>query len=707
MKNNFVINKKLKFLSIKNKMIMAVTVFSAFMLSILCVISIFLASMYLMQNTEYFLKELGASYTRILNERASAMFGRLEAFSNLPDIQDENIAYDQKIALFQNEKDMLKQRGWLNFGIVDMAGICYTTDSKTENVAGTEWFEKAKKGKYIVTEPQLSSTLHQYTSKIAIPFKDMQGKTSGVIVATILGDALSNLITDIIVGESGTAYLLNRDGMIIGNRQPEILYKSIFDQVLNSKDEEASSFLKTALVSGKAFVNTSDISGVKHILSTSKMKYTDWILLLKAPSKEFTSKTVGQLIETFVILSCIMLVIAIIFGFIFALRLVRSINRVSDSLKNISRGEGDLTISLPPTGEYETSLLSYYFNETILKLRNSIHKIGSDSNEMGMVGSDLESNMLSVNEFTSKIAHSLEELTEDFLVQEKSIAETNAAIVQIIETLRLSNASVEKQVGAVQEAFSSFEIMKSSIDVVDGHVKETQSAISNLYTATNEGRAMLAKANEISQQIREASGNVFEASTVVQNIASQTNLLAMNAAIEAAHAGEAGKGFAVVALEIRHLAEESNLQGKKITTTLKNLTEEIEVLAETASNTVEQFNFISQYSDKVSQLISGVVKAMDEQERTGNAIWELIREINDITGTVRSNSKEMLIGGEKIIEETSRLQALTLEVKNGMEEVDSQVELINDATQDSLSIAMQNKESINRLVEEVGQFKTE
>ena len=465
--------------------------------------------------------------------------------------------------------------------------------------------------------------------------------------------------------------------------------------------------LRTALSSNKLLVNISEIDGIKHISATAKMQYTGWILLITAPSAEFTANNIRSLIQTFIVIISSMLLLAIAVGFLLALRIVRSIDRVSSSLRNIARGEGDLTINLPPTGEYETTMLSYYFNETILKLRNSIHKIGLDSNEMGMVGSDLESNMLSVSNFTSKITGSIEELKNDFLVQEKSIAETNAAIIQIIENLRLSSESVEKQVVAVQEAFSSFDKMKTSIEVVDGNVKETQDAIENLSMATNDGRQTLIKANDISQGIKEASGDLLEASTVVQNIASQTNLLAMNAAIEAAHAGEAGKGFAVVALEIRHLAEESNLQGKKISTTLKNLTDEIEVLANAASSTVEKFNFISTYSSKVNGLIAGVVDAMNEQERNSNLIWTLIKDITEITGTVKTNSNEMLVGGEKIINETTRLQELTLELKNSMQEVDSQVELINDATQDSLSIATKNKESIDRLVLEVGKFKTE
>ena len=227
MKNDFVITKKLSFFSIRNKMVLAFTLFAFSILSILCVVSIVLASFYLTRNSEYFIKELAFSSSRILNERANSMFGRLEAFSNLPQLQDEELTYKEKIGLLKNEIQMLKQRGWIDFGIAGTDGVLYKTDDTTENILQTDWFIKAKSGKYVVTEPSMSSTMRKYTSKVVIPFKDMQGKISGVISATILGDSLSNLISDIVVGKTGKAYLLSQDGTILGNRQPEILYKSV------------------------------------------------------------------------------------------------------------------------------------------------------------------------------------------------------------------------------------------------------------------------------------------------------------------------------------------------------------------------------------------------------------------------------------------------------------------------------------------------
>ena len=696
----------ISFFSIRNKMMTAFAIFALSILVVVYIVALYFAFVSLMNNTEYFLKELVKSSSKVLDERSQALFGKLEAFSNLPAIQDDDISYRDKIELFKNEIQMQKLRGWISFGICGLDGTLYRTDDTVENMTDTEWFQSARKGKYVITEPVMSATERKYVFVVAVPMRDLQGKIAGVINATVLGDSLSNLISDIIVGETGTAYLVSPSGIILGNRRPEILYKSIYSEIIGSETSDFALFIKHALSSNKSAVNVSEIRDVKSISAVSSMRYSGWTLLLTAPVSEFIAENVTSLIKTFVVIAFLQLVIAIAFGFFIARNITQPIKHVINALKNIAQGEGDLTIELPTNGKDETSVLSSYFNQTILKLRYSIQRIGVDSREMEMVGTDLESNMVSVSEFVSKITTGIEVLKERFAEQEESVSDTAAAIEHIIKTLRLLNEGIGKQAAMVAESSSSFDRMSHSIDMVGGNVAETREAIRNLSAATNDGRETLVKANEVSQRISEASGDLIEAGAIIENIASQTNLLAMNAAIEAAHAGEAGKGFAVVASEIRKLAEESSAQGKKISITLKNLSAEIETLATSASGAVEKFNVISGYSKGLSGSIEGVVQAMDEQEENGKIIWSIINDVTGLTGEVKSSSDEMLNDGEKVVAATKMLDELTQILRKNMEDIASQAELINEAAQESLEIAVKNKQSIDGLVLEVGKFKT-
>jgi len=197
----------------------------------------------------------------------------------------------------------------------------------------------------------------------------------------------------------------------------------------------------------------------------------------------------------------------------------------------------------------------------------------------------------------------------------------------------------------------------------------------------------------------------MEASSVIQHIASQTNLLAMNAAIEAAHAGEAGKGFAVVADEIRKLAEDSATQGKNITTTLKDLSGGITSLSDSTKMVESKFNDIFKLAEQVKEMSNNLTEAMHEQSNGSREVLSAIKQINAVTQEVGEGSSEMLEEGRVVSNEMQHIDELTSVIGKCMDDVYSAALTINEAVQDVSNLTAKNNESIGHLANEVKKFK--
>jgi methyl-accepting chemotaxis protein len=193
----------------------------------------------------------------------------------------------------------------------------------------------------------------------------------------------------------------------------------------------------------------------------------------------------------------------------------------------------------------------------------------------------------------------------------------------------------------------------------------------------------------------------------MENIASQTNLLSMNAAIEAAHAGEAGKGFAVVADEIRKLAESSSEQSKTISAVLKKIKTSIDKITASTDSVLNKFEAIDGGVKTVSEQEENIRNAMEEQGQGSQQILESIGQLNEVTQMVRNGSGEMLEGSRQIITEGKHLEMATEEITNGMNEMASGADQINVAVNEVNNLSGRNKENIDILVREVSRFKVE
>jgi methyl-accepting chemotaxis protein len=386
---------------------------------------------------------------------------------------------------------------------------------------------------------------------------------------------------------------------------------------------------------------------------------------------------------------------------------VKPIVAISLTLKDISEGEGDLTKTIILKSKDEIGDLGAYFNLTLSKIKDLVLVIKSQSGTLSDIGYKLSSNMTETAAAINEITATIQSIKTRIINQSASVTETGATIEQIALNINRLNEHIDRQSESVTKSSSAIEQMLANIQAVTQTLIKNTGNVKILVESSGAGRTGLQGVAADIQEIAKESAGLLEINKVMENIAAQTNLLSMNAAIEAAHAGEAGKGFAVVAGEIRKLAESSSKQSKTIAEVLSKIKNSIDKITQSTEEVLNKFEAIDSGVRLVMNQEEQVRNAMEEQGIGSKQILEAIAELNEITSTVKHGSEEMLTGSQEIAKESRNLEHATQEIANGMSEMALGADQINIAIHDVNGISRQNKETIDALVSEVSRFKVE
>ena len=671
------------------------------------ILAIYRARKAVMEKVSAHLIDKAKDTADFIDAKAEAIFQFIEGLARLPVLREDFLSYSEKAKKLEKEASVNHLIEF--FGVCDLEGNWYFPNGDTIFIGDRLWFKNAVSGKKFIMEPHISRATNKQQMIFAVPIYDEDNnKIIGVLGAGVKGTLLAEvIIMDIVIGKTGECYVLDSSGSTVADKDLELVKKRVNafnDCKTDSSLKSCGEFEHTAVNAKVPAIGYYTYKNVNKIASYAKLKSADWTVVVGAPIHEFLD-TINFLRNDMIVIGVVILLISVSVVFVVAFKILKPIKSAVKALKNISEGEGDLTVRLPLIGNDEITDLSEYFNRTISKIGIAIKSVEHNTLEMSLIGSELASNMTETASAVHQINANIEGVKQQTLTQAASVTETAATIEEIIRTIKQLNGSIENQAACVTESSSAIEQMVANIQSITGTLGKTDEAIKTLASATADGKNTIVNSNSVTQKIAEESGGLLEASNVIQHIASQTNLLAMNAAIEAAHAGEAGKGFAVVADEIRKLAEESSAQGKTITSTLKILSGEIEILSNSARTAEEKFNIIFELSDQVKKMSNNLMEAMNEQEKGSREVLTAIRNINTVTHEVNDGSAEMLSGSENVAKEMAKLNELTRLIADSMNEMASGAVQINNAVHEVNDITQKNKQSIQNLSAEVKKFK--
>lgn len=409
----------------------------------------------------------------------------------------------------------------------------------------------------------------------------------------------------------------------------------------------------------------------------------------------------------------LMLMGATIIGVLFSLLIAmffsgRMSKRISKLFQFSGRlAEGDFSDTVTLNSRDEIGMIGESMNNVSSSLHSMVSEVQAVTGNLTDTSLELSTNMDQTSTAVNQITGHLETMRSLVVNLSASIEESSASLEEIDRSIGSLDEMIETQSSSVTESSASVEQMVSNIQSVTQNVVNMEESFTTLKNASQQGRAVLDQNSSAVNRIAEESSALLETNQIIAGIAGKTNLLAMNAAIEAAHAGEAGRGFAVVADEIRKLAEDTSVKSKESATFIKNLKTLMDGMVGSSDELVQAFDEVEQRISQVVNLSSEIKSSMEEQSAGSSQVLEALSQINDITSQVKNGSTEMRTGSQAIIGEMENVKTNTQDVRQSIEEIAQGSAEINKAVSHVNELSERNKNYVESLEGEMKKFKLE
>lgn len=521
------------------------------------------------------------------------------------------------------------------------------------------WYSNAIKYKKYWSDPYRrkghDSQVISYTEALVI-----NGRTIGVIGTDLSLDYVAEHFNKVRILETGVLTLFDEElNFLIDHR--------FMGQNLSQVDPENYQRVKSIIENGKGILEF-EFEGVKRILFFNVMD-NGWVITTRKTYQEIFKELYSVRNWYFLIIILSVFVSAIVALYL-GKSIAKPIKEISRFMEKLSTGEGDLRHTIDINTKDETAELADNFNKFLASLKYIVSNIKNSSVSNISIGRSLIDSSENATSSSSQMNSNVLEIENQIDSLNSNILSTTSSIYQISSNINGFKNQISDQVSAVEESSASIEEMIASIDNVARVTNKKLESIHSLVDATKSGEEILSLTSRTFKEgISDKIDSITEMINVIKNISSKTNLLAMNAAIEAAHAGKAGKGFSVVADEIRKMAEEASNSSSAISYIIKDIVLSIE----------------------------NTDKNIDMTSKTFGEINREVKEFNIALSEISSNTVELATGGEEVLKAISLLNKTTTQLTEGIHEIESGSVDINNSMGNVKSISSEVNQGVKEI----------